>query len=822
MGRRLIHKEGVRSTILVAIAAALATIALLVVSSGNSALAASSPVNGNFETGDLTGWSVDATGSGETASAVTGYTVSDPFQYCEWDCPLNYLYVSPHEGSYFALLKVADQSQWTTISQPFTASNGDRISGWVFTLETLYQTRGFTTPGFEDKGQVVLTDGLGTTVATLFKDTGSSGDYNSPWRYWEYNFTDLPGEGQFQIQAKQSSQMWSWEPNVLGLDDVKVSTVSAAPSPPTITSPQSNTYDNDGSFSVSGSAERGSTVELVEGAISKGTTKADPSTGAWSIALSKVSDGVHTYTAKATNVAGTSNASSPVSITVDSVKPSAPKVTGPADYSYDTDGNITFGGYAEKGSPVKVYQDGATTAGGQDKASTTATDPAGGWWSIYLTGVSEQSTAHTFDFTATDAAGNESAKTTVHVTVNDSPPTITSPQNNTYYSDGSFSVSGSAEAGSTVELFEDTTSREFEGGVLVHTLSSTVESRGTTKADSSSGAWSIALSGVSEGPHTYFAKATGAGGNTSSASNSVKVSVEKAAPTVSDVYPADGATRADRQISIGASFSEPMDPATFTTSTVTLVKEGTTTPISARVGYYESNGYYKVWLSPPYEQGFYLDANTKYTVKIKGGTNGVKDLAGHQLSGGNQASGDYWWSFTTGTQPAPSCTKTGTANAETISGTSGADVICAGGGNDTVKGLGGNDTLLGEGGADTLLGGVGDDTLDGGSGTDTASYSASLTAVTASLATNFSTGEGSDTFLGVENLLGSSIADSLTGSAANNKLTGGGGPDTLKGEDGDDAVDSKDGVKGNDSLDGGGGTDTKVTDATEKSIVNFP
>jgi hypothetical protein len=655
MGRRLIHKEGVRSTILVAIAAALATIALVVVSSGNSALAASSLVNGNFETRDLSGWSVDATGSGETASAVTGYTVRDYFQYCEWYCPPNYQYVFPHEGSYFALLKVADQSQWTTISQPFTASNGDRISGWVFTLETLYQTRGFTTPGFEDKGQVVLTDGSGTTVATLFKDTGSSGDHNSPWRYWEYNFTDLPGEGQFQIQAKQSSQMWSvssdgygWEPNVLGLDDVKVSTVSAAPSPPTITSPQSNTYDNDGSFSVSGSAERGSTVELFEGAISKGTTKADPSTGAWSIVLSKVSDGVHTYTAKATNVAGTSNASSPVRITVDTVKLSAPTIDSPADYSYDTDGNISFDGHTVGGNTVKVYQDGATTAAG---SYTTDSFFSTAWWNIYLTGVSEQSTAHTFDVTATDAAGNESAKTTVHVTVNDSPPTITSPQNNTYYSDGSFSVSGSAEAGSTVELFEDTTSREFEGGVLVHTLSSTMESRGTTKADSSSGTWSIALSGVSEGPHTYFAKATGAGGNTSSASNSVTVTVEKAAPTVSDVYPADGATGAVRNTDFAASFSEPMDPATFTTSTVTLVKEGTTTPISARVGYYESNGYYKVWLSPPYEQGFYLDANTKYTVKIKGGTNGVKDLAGKPLANGNQASGDYWWTFTTGDAP---------------------------------------------------------------------------------------------------------------------------------------------------------------------------
>jgi hypothetical protein len=36
------------------------------------------------------------------------------------------------------------------------------------------------------------------------------------------------------------------------------------------------------------------------------------------------------------------------------------------------------------------------------------------------------------------------------------------------------------------------------------------------------------------------------------------------------------------------------------------------------------------------------------------------------------------------------------------------------------------------------------------------------------------------------------------------------------------AINSKDGVNGNDSLDGGAGTDTKVTDATEKSIMRFP
>jgi glucose/arabinose dehydrogenase/PKD repeat protein len=194
----------------------------------------------------------------------------------------------------------------------------------------------------------------------------------------------------------------------------------------------------------------------------------------------------------------------------------------------------------------------------------------------------------------------------------------------------------------------------------------------------------------------------------------------------------------------------------------------------------------------------------------------------------------------TATYRATGCTITGTSASETLTGTSGNDVICGGGGNDTGKGLGGNDTLKGEGGNDTLLGGVGNDTLDGGLGTDTASYSASLTAVNASLATNSATGEGSDTFLGVENLLGSSKADTLIGSSTNNKLTGGGGPDTergdagndtvigsggedtLNGEAGNDTINSRDGVSGNDTLDGGDGTDTKVTDATEKSIVGFP
>src|ERR671913_1752861 len=91
-----------------------------------------------------------------------------------------------------------------------------------------------------------------------------------------------------------------------------------APSPPAITSPLNNTYDTDGSFSVSGNAEAASTVEIFEGVTSRGTAKADASSGAWSKSLSGVSEGAHTYTARATDVSGkTSSASDPVTVTVD-------------------------------------------------------------------------------------------------------------------------------------------------------------------------------------------------------------------------------------------------------------------------------------------------------------------------------------------------------------------------------------------------------------------------------------------------------------------------------------------------------------------------
>ncbi|MGB9369520.1 MAG: hypothetical protein WCE79_26280 [Xanthobacteraceae bacterium] len=89
--------------------------------------------------------------------------------------------------------------------------------------------------------------------------------------------------------------------------------------------------------------------------------------------------------------------------------------------------------------------------------------------------------------------------------------------------------------------------------------------------------------------------------------------------------------------------------------------------------------------------------------------------------------------------------------------------------------------LIGNGGNNVLAGLWGADALDGGAGTDTATYAASGNGVNISLAANTAHGgdaEG-DTFIRIENLIGSAFDDTLEGDGGNNVLNGGSGNDTV-------------------------------------------
>ena len=98
----------------------------------------------------------------------------------------------------------------------------------------------------------------------------------------------------------------------------------------------------------------------------------------------------------------------------------------------------------------------------------------------------------------------------------------------------------------------------------------------------------------------------------------------------------------------------------------------------------------------------------------------------------------------------------------------------------------------------------GDDVIDGSGGLDQILFRQSSTAVEVDVTAGTATGEGSDTFAGIEGVQGSPMADSLAGDANGNYLFGAGGDDEITGGEGDDILD---GDLGGDTGDGGEGTD---------------
>jgi Ca2+-binding RTX toxin-like protein len=130
---------------------------------------------------------------------------------------------------------------------------------------------------------------------------------------------------------------------------------------------------------------------------------------------------------------------------------------------------------------------------------------------------------------------------------------------------------------------------------------------------------------------------------------------------------------------------------------------------------------------------------------------------------------------------------------------------------DTLIGDAGNNVLDGGGLNDLLIGGEGADMLIGGAGQDTASYETAKGRVTANLAdASQNTGDAAgDTYVFVENLIGSSFDDVLVGNGNAQTLTGGAGNDTL------------DGGAASDTLIGGMGNDTYVVDSDGDTVVEI-
>lgn len=156
--------------------------------------------------------------------------------------------------------------------------------------------------------------------------------------------------------------------------------------------------------------------------------------------------------------------------------------------------------------------------------------------------------------------------------------------------------------------------------------------------------------------------------------------------------------------------------------------------------------------------------------------------------------------------------------------------------NDILRGDSGANVLQGGSGNDILKGSGGTDTLDGGTGVDTADYSmygfannVTVTLSSASAAT-LSSAAGTNTLIGIENIIGSQGADTISGSTdgaanvidgnlGNDTLSGGNG-DTLIGGAGDDSLTYTGGASAAFSLQGGIGADLIVVNGPLSMAAN--
>ena len=145
-----------------------------------------------------------------------------------------------------------------------------------------------------------------------------------------------------------------------------------------------------------GTAEAASTVTLYDGTAVLGTGVAS-ATGAWSITSPQLIDGVHSITVKATDAAGnTSTASTARSVTIDTVAPNDPTITGGSA--------TTLSGKGEAGATVTLFN-------GTTSLATGTVGTAGNWSLSFIGGTSPL----LLSAVQTDKAGNVDPGTPVLV-----------------------------------------------------------------------------------------------------------------------------------------------------------------------------------------------------------------------------------------------------------------------------------------------------------------------------------------------------------------------------------------------------------------------
>jgi N-acetylneuraminic acid mutarotase len=322
---------------------------------------------------------------------------------------------------------------------------------------------------------------------------------------WNHSITLT--DGSYSVHATATDEALNTSPASVSIP-VTVDTIT--PSAPWVTPPTPSGRVKTRPFTLTGGAERSSTVKLYVDGTLKDTFPADAASDTWSRSIS-LADGSYSLHVTATDGVGrTSPDSDPITIIVDTIAPNAPSVTAPSGWVNRRPFTLT--GTAEKGSKVTVYVNGIQQGSPSADANTGA-------WSLELSLLDGSYTVHA---TATDLAGNTSADSRPVPTDVDATaplaPVVRQPGNNANVRTQWPTFSGDAESGSTVTISVDGTEL------------------GTAPAPQ--GTWSFTVptaTPLAPGIRVVTAKATDPANNTSNPSADVSFTVDITAPAAPTV-----------------------------------------------------------------------------------------------------------------------------------------------------------------------------------------------------------------------------------------------------------------------------------------------
>jgi adhesin/invasin len=213
---------------------------------------------------------------------------------------------------------------------------------------------------------------------------------------------------------------------------------------PVITRPTPGTATNDPSLVIAGTGIAGATVIVTDQDSGQAVASVTvDQNGNWQVRPDvPLTDGTYVFVAHQDDQGFSSPDSPPVTVTIDTVAPTAPVVTSPADGSAVNSSTPTVNGTGEAGATVSV-----TDETGQTLCQTTVTADLA-WQCVIAPPLAEGD--HVLSVVQTDLAGNVSDPTTVRVEVD-----LVAPTAPTVDTSNPDQVTGTSDPGTNVTVTDD-------------------------------------------------------------------------------------------------------------------------------------------------------------------------------------------------------------------------------------------------------------------------------------------------------------------------------------------------------------------------------